>query len=76
MVYGNTRLFFSNFKLSGIKSIIEVHIMTPEAKASAEAIILFWFFLLIKTVRYPIKVDNPERKVNKKEYFILFIISQ
>ncbi len=49
---------------SGIKSIIDIVIITPEANPKAEMIIFLFFGINISTV--PINVEILAKKVNKK----------
>lgn len=58
---------------SGIKSVKETVIITAEAKAREEAIIVFAFLLLRKIKTLPTKVENPAILVSKKENNVEFI---
>ena len=50
--------------VSGIKSIIDTVIITPDAKLSDAAIILLLLFLFINIIIVPISVDRPASVVN------------
>ena len=56
---------------SGIKSVIEIQIITPDAKLHAEDIILSLFLILINIGITPIKVDKPANEVKINGYNIL-----
>jgi len=67
-------LLDSKCKDSGIKSVIEIINITPDAKAKLEQINLLIFLILKKIRITPSIVENPAIKVNKKDIVILFII--
>ena len=73
MFNGPLRLVRNIFMDSGIKSVIDTHIITPLAKARDEQIILLLFLNFMNIGIVPIKVDNPAIEVSKKAIFILFI---
>ena len=56
---------------SGIKSKIEIHIITPDAKEQALDIIKSLFLILIKIGIIPINVDIPANDVRIKGYSII-----
>ena len=58
------------FNDSGIKSNMDIHIITPDANAHEEDIILFWFLIFINIGIKPIRVANPAREVRINEYNI------
>ena len=52
---------------SGIKSVIDTHIITPAAKAREDITILLWSKFLIKIINVPTKVENPAIIVKRNE---------
>ena len=54
--------------LSGIKSIIEIQIITPEAKAQDDDIILLWSLILINMGIVPNMVARPAMVVKINGY--------
>ena len=66
--------WFNNIRLSGIRSVMDIVSITPDAKARLIGIILFSFIgINIRIV--PNRVDNPAVMVNKNDRVIVFIIS-
>ena len=55
---------------SGIRSVIEIHNITPLANARDEIINLFIFFVFINMGMIPKRVDKPDIRVNKKAILI------
>ena len=55
---------------SGIRSVIDMQIITPDANAHAEEIILSLFLILKKMGIIPIRVDNPAKEVRISGYNI------
>lgn len=58
------------FNDSGIRSSIEIHIMTPLANEQAADMMLFCFLILINIGINPIKVATPAKEVRIKGYNI------
>jgi len=56
-------LLFKYLMLSGIKSIIDIQIITPDAKAHEADIILRWSLILIKMGIVPNMVASPAIRV-------------
>lgn len=55
---------------SGIKSNMEMHIITPDANEHADAIMESLFFILINIGMIPINVANPDKEVSISGYNI------
>ncbi len=55
---------------SGIRSVIEIHSITPLANARDEVINLFIFLIFINIGITPSMVDKPAIRVNKKAILI------
>lgn len=73
MIFKPVKLLFSKLIDSGIKSVIDTHIITPAAKASEDRTILLVFLFFIKIKIVPIIVDKPASKDNINAITILFI---
>ena len=68
-------LLFNSSILSGIKSIIDTHNITPDAKERLAAITLFSFLRLIKIGIKPNNVERPAKEVRKKARKVVFMLS-
>lgn len=64
------KLLLKELIASGIKSNIEIHIITAEAKEQADEIILFLFLIFTKIGIAPIIVASPANVVKIKGYNI------